>query len=198
MLCSPGSCAAEEQAVMSPPDQVEFSRILRVNEFGDGNREREISATEPERLALARRFGLRALDRLEARLTVMPEANGCLVSGTLIADLAQACVATDEDVPAHLYVPFTVRFVRGLDAESDTADDEGLELSDEDCDLLPLEDERIDLGETVAQTLALNLDPYPRSANADATLRELGVLSEEETGSMAAALRDLKLGKGGS
>ncbi|WP_250890095.1 YceD family protein [Sphingobium nicotianae] len=167
-----------------------------MNQLGDGSREREIGATPEERTALARRFGLRALDRLEARLHVVPEAGGALLSGTLIADLVQACVATDEDVPAHLDVPFTVRFVRGLDASA--SDEEGeVELSDEDLDLLPLEDERIDLGETVAQTLALNLDPYPRVAGADAILREMGVLSEEEAGPFA-ALKGLKLGKGES
>jgi uncharacterized metal-binding protein YceD (DUF177 family) len=107
---------------MSTPASPEFSRILRVNEFGDGTRERTISATLEERTALARRFGLRALDRLDARLRVVPEAAGCLVTGTLIADLAQACVATDEDVPAQLDMPFTVRFVRGF--ESDEAEAE--------------------------------------------------------------------------
>jgi len=100
-------------------------------------------------------------------------------------------------VPAHLDVPFTVRFMRGLDTGdvAEAAEDE-IELSDEDCDLLPLENERIDLGETVAQTLALNLDPYPRAPDADATLRKMGVLSEEDAGPFA-ALKGLKLGKSG-
>jgi uncharacterized metal-binding protein YceD (DUF177 family) len=179
---------------MTAPAQSEFSRWLRANEFGDG-REREIKADEAERTALARRFRLRALDRLEARITVTPEAAGALVRGTLVADLVQACVATDEDVPAHIEVPFAVRFVHGLDGEEQDSGEEGIELSDEDCDLLPLEDERIDLGETVAQTLALNLDPYPRIPGADETLRKMGVLSEEDT-SPFAALKGLKLGKG--
>ena len=68
-------------------------------------------------------------------------------------------------------------------------------MNDEDLDTLPLEDERIDLGETVAQSLALNLDPYPRAPDADAILRRAGVLSEEDAGPMAAALKGLKLGK---
>jgi uncharacterized metal-binding protein YceD (DUF177 family) len=182
---------------MTAPSSSEFSRPLRANEFGDGSREREVSANAEEREALARRFGLRALDRLEAQLHVIPEAAGCRVTGTLTADLVQACVATGEDVPAHLDVPFTVRFMRGLDTGdvAEAAEDE-IELSDEDCDLLPLENERIDLGETVAQTLALNLDPYPRIPNADATLRKMGVLSEEDAGPFA-ALKGLKLGKSG-
>ena len=39
----------------------------------------------------------------------------------------------------------------------------------------------IDLGSAIADTLALSLDPYPRSAGADAALKEAGVLSEERS-----------------
>lgn len=174
---------------MTASSAPEFSRIVRVTELGDGTRERVITATPAECTALARRFSLRALSSLEARLRTLPEAGGCLVTGTLIADLVQACVATGEDVPAHLDAEFAIRFMRGLDGE----DSEELELSEDDCDLLPLEEERIDLGEAVAQTLALNLDPYPRVADADKKLRELGILSEEDAGPFA-ALKALKLG----
>lgn len=169
----------------------EFSRPIRLNEIGDGSRERTVEADEAERKALARRFGLLALDRLESKLHVVPEANSWLVTGTLIADLEQPCVATGEPVPANLEAPFAVRFVRDLAS----AEAEEIELSDEDCDLIELEGEKIDLGETVAQSLALNLDPYPRAPDADARLKELGVLSEEDTGPFA-ALKALKLGKG--
>ncbi len=162
---------------MSAP-QPEFSRILRLNELGHGPIDRALEADEAERMALARRFGLRALTALTARIHVAPEADGALVTGRLVADLVQACVATDEDVPAHLDAPFAVRFACGLEASGPDAE---LELSDEisdaECDLLPLEVERVDLGETVAQSLALNLDPYPRVPDADEKLRALGVLS---------------------
>jgi uncharacterized metal-binding protein YceD (DUF177 family) len=43
----------------------------------------------------------------------------------------------------------------------------------------------IDLGSAIADTLALSLDPYPRSASAEAALRDAGVLSEEEAGPFA-------------
>lgn len=173
-----------------PTPPPEFSRTIRLNEVGDGARERTIEADEAERQALARRFGLLALDRLGATLRIAPEANSWLVTGTLTADLAQPCVATGEPVPAHLETPFAVRFVRDLASP----ESEEIELSDEDCDLVELDSERIDLGETVAQSLALNLDPYPRAPDADARLKELGVLSEEEAGPFA-ALKGLKLGK---
>jgi uncharacterized metal-binding protein YceD (DUF177 family) len=168
----------------------EFSRSIRLNEVGDGLRERTIEASAEERKALTRRFGLISLDRLEARLHVVPEENSWLVTGTLVADLAQPCVATGDPVPATIDVPFSVRYVRDLDAP----ETEEIELSDDDCDVMELDGERIDLGETVAQSLALNLDPYPRASDADRTLRALGVLSEEDAGPFA-ALKALKMGK---
>ena len=167
----------------------EFSRLIRLNEIGDGSRERQIEANEAERKALARRFGLLSLGRLEARLRIVPEAKSWLLSGALSADLEQPCVATGEPVPAHIEAPFSVRFVRDL--ESPEAEE--IELSDADCDLIELDGERIDMGETVAQSLALNLDPYPRAPDADARLRELGVLTEADAGPFA-ALKGLKLG----
>ncbi len=75
----------------------------------------------------------------------------------------------------------------------DSPETEEIELSDEDCDMVALDGEWIDMGETVAQSLALNLDPYPRAPDADATLRKLGVLSEDETGPFA-ALKGLTFG----
>jgi uncharacterized metal-binding protein YceD (DUF177 family) len=173
---------------IQPP---EFSRPIRLNDVGDGSRERRIEASADERKALTRRFGLIALDRLEARFHLHPEANSWLATGTLSADVTQACVATGEPVPAKVDAPFAVRFVRDLASP----ESEEIELSDEDCDLIELESERIDMGETVAQSLALNLDPYPRAPDADAKLKQLGVLSEEDTGPFA-ALKGLKLGKG--
>ena len=173
-----------------PPPPPEFSRSIRLNEIGDGSRERSVEATADECKALARRFGLIALDRLDARFHITPEDKSWLMTGTLSADLTQSCVATGDPVPAHVETPFSVRFVRDLASP----DAEEIELSDEDCDLVAIEDEKIDMGETVAQSLALNLDPFPRAADADATLRKLGVLSEDDAGPVA-ALKGLKLGK---
>jgi len=73
---------------------------------------------------------------------------------------------------------------------------EEVELSEADCDVIGYEGGAIDLGEAVAETLALALDPFPRSPDADAALREAGVLSEEDAGPFAAlkALKE-KMGK---
>jgi uncharacterized metal-binding protein YceD (DUF177 family) len=165
--------------------QPEFSRIVRLNEVGDGRRERHIVADDGERVALARRFGLITLDRLEATLTVAPDPLGWRVAGRFSASLEQPCVATGDPVAASLDQPFALIFVREGEASGEISDEE-IELSDEDCDVIPLEGEKIDIGEAVAQSLSLALDPYPRVADADARLKALGVMSEEDAGPFAA------------
>ena len=64
--------------------------------------------------------------------------------------------------------------------------DEEVELGESDCDVVFYDGGTIDLGAAIADTLALSLDPYPRSAGADAALKEAGVISEEEAGPFAA------------
>jgi uncharacterized metal-binding protein YceD (DUF177 family) len=72
--------------------------------------------------------------------------------------------------------------------------DEEIELGAQDCDVVFYDGSAIDLGGAVADTLALSLDPYPRSASADAALKEAGVMTEEQA-SPFAALAQLKRGE---
>ena len=73
-----------------------------------------------------------------------------------------------------------------------------VEYKDAELDTLFHDGQAIDLKAALEDTLALAIDPYPRSAGADAALKEAGVLSEEEAGPFAglAALRDRLGGKG--
>ena len=43
----------------------------------------------------------------------------------------------------------------------------------------------IDLGGAIADTLALGLDPYPRSAGAEAALKQVGVMTEAQASPFA-------------
>lgn len=167
------------------PAAPEFSRPVRLDQIHAGARPVSISADEAERGALRRRFRLRALDRLDADYLLKPVAGGWLATGTVRAEVIQACVATGEDVPATVEAPFTIHFLREIGESA-----EEVELSEDDCDIMAVEDERIDMGEAVAQTLALNLDPYPRAPDADTYLRQMGVRSEEEGGALS-GLADL-------
>jgi uncharacterized metal-binding protein YceD (DUF177 family) len=68
-----------------------------------------------------------------------------------------------------------------------------LELEADDCDTMFHDGQTIDLGEAVAQSLGLALNPYPRSPEAEKMLKAAGVKSEDEvvpTGALA-GLKDL-------
>jgi len=168
----------------------EFPRPVRLDTLGEAPRQIAITAEESERAALARRFGLIAIERLEAEAGVRAAGDAVLVEGRLRAAVTQACVASGEPVPAVIDEPFVLRFV----PEGTPAAEEEIELDEGDLDVIAYEGSAVDLGEAAAQTLALALDPFPRAPNAQAVLRAAGVVGEgeEETGPFAAlkALRD--------
>ena len=100
-LCSPGTPA------MTAP---EFSRAVRIDSIGEQRAPLEIAADESERAALARRFGLLGLARLEAALTLSRRGEEITVHGTLAAAVTQACVATAAPVAAEVEAPFDILF----------------------------------------------------------------------------------------
>ncbi len=167
----------------------EFSRTIDAETISETPRRIEIEADGDERRRLAGRFRLKALDRLAADIAIMRKAGIIHVEGVLEASVVQACVVTDEPLPAQVSTPFFVRYVPDAYAH---APDEELELSEADCDTLPLEGHQIDLGELAAETLALAIDPFPRSKGADQAMRESGTGGEMDAGPFAGlkALKD--------
>jgi len=166
----------------------EFSRTFRLDELGGAPRAVSISAGDDERAAVAARFGLIGIERLEATSELAREGDIVTATGRLEAELTQACVASGDPVPARIVEDFAVRFVPAGAAPSA----EEVELAESDLDEISYEGGSVDLGEAVAQTMALALDPFPRAPSADAKLREAGVLGEEDAGPFAAlkALKD--------
>jgi uncharacterized metal-binding protein YceD (DUF177 family) len=143
---------------------LEFSRPIAADQIGPQETEREISANDAERARLAERFRLLGLDRLTARLQLRRGRAGLVhVQGHFEADVVQACVVTLEPVRAQLREDFTVAFA----AVRAVADGEVIIGLDEEDPAEELTDGRIDLGEVVAQQLAVALDPYPRVPGAD-------------------------------
>lgn len=165
---------------MSAP---EFPLIVTLADAAHG-RVISVEADAGVRDAIARRLGLVALDRFAFTAEVRAIAGGIGAKGEVLADVVQACAATDLPVPATIAEPFDLRFLRDVDAP--VSEDEEIEIGSEDLDLLPLEGDRVDLGDSAVQTLSLALDPFPRHPDADRILAEKGVLSEEAAGPFAA------------
>ena len=170
----------------------DFAHRLVLDQIRDGDR-LDIVADDEERAAVAGRLGLLNLERFEAHAVLSRDGQKVRANGRLKAALDQSCVATGEPVPAHIDEPFELTFMP--EPKSRSADDE-IELGEGDLDTIFHDGSAIDLGSAIADTLALSLDPYPRSASADAALKEAGVLTEEEASPFAAlaALKE-KLGK---
>ena len=166
-----------------------FAHRLRIDQIRDGDR-LELVADEAERRSVAERLRLERLTCFEAHAVLSRKGDLVRAQGRLMAALDQSCVVTGEPVAAHIDEPFEIIFTP--EPVSSGADEE-IELGESDCDVVFHDGSTIDLGGAIADTLGLSVDPYPRSAGADAALREAGVLTEEQA-SPFAALAQLKLG----
>lgn len=163
----------------------EFSRIVRLDEIGRMRWPSHIAAEAEERAALARRFGFVEIASLEADYTLTRENEGILATGEIRAALSQPCVATAEPVAERVREAFSIRFTPEGEAPVQGNEDE-IEIDADGIDLVTYADERIDIGEAIAETLALSVNPYPRSPDADTILKAAGVLSEDQAGPFAA------------
>jgi uncharacterized metal-binding protein YceD (DUF177 family) len=147
-----------------------------------------IEAAAEERKALARRFGLVAIKQLQANVSIERAGEAIMARGRLSASIVQSCAVSGEDLPVRIDEPLALRFVPAAQPEA-----EELELAEGDLDEIPFEGHVFDLGEAVAQSLALAIDPYATGPEADRVRKETG-LSDEAASGPFAALAALKKG----
>ena len=169
----------------------EFCRPVRIDTLGSEPRRIALAADEAERRALAGRFGLVAVARLEAEAAVSRSGEVVTAAGTLRAEVTQSCVATGEPLDASVEAQFRIEFRPTPAARTD----DEIELDETELDVVFHDGVAIDLGEAVAETLPLALEPYPRSPGAEEALKTAGVKGEDEVArapSPFAALAALK------
>ncbi|HTZ37817.1 MAG TPA: DUF177 domain-containing protein [Stellaceae bacterium] len=140
----------------------EFARPVPLTRLGAGPFRQHIAADAAEREALARRFDLVSLDRLEAEIELSRESGGTiLLTASFSAAFAQSCIATLDPVAGSLNERFQLRY--GPPEAEATAP-----AGDDDPAFEPLTGEAIDVGEAVAQEFSLALPPFPRIPGAAA------------------------------
>jgi len=150
-----------------------------------------IEASPAERDALAARFGLGAVESLRAEVTLDQKPRAIRATGRLRAAIMQPCAISGEDFPVAIDEAVDLRFVEE-NQRSATPDEElELELEADDCDEIEFSGDMFDLGEAVAQTLGLAIDPYAEGPNADAARFAAGIVQEDE---MLGPLADLLAG----
>ena len=142
--------------------KLEIERVIDLDRMGTGGAALEITASDSERAALARRFGFLGLSAFSARLTVdRRPGDQIVVEGRLRGRIVQACVLTLEPVTQDLDDAFRIVFKQGLADDRDPESGETVLSAQADAPE-PLMGNTLDVGEIVAEQLALAADPYPR------------------------------------
>lgn len=167
----------------------EFSRTFDPRHLADAPQ--HLVATAEERAALARRFSLVAIDRLEATVSLVAEGERVKVTGELASDVVQSCAVTGDDLPVTIREPLAFTFVP---AAVPSAAGEEVELAAEELDEIPYAGPLVDVGEAVAESLALAIDPYAEGPGADEYRRKYNLADEGPKGALAEGLAAL-LGK---
>ncbi|NQV84838.1 MAG: DUF177 domain-containing protein [Rhodospirillales bacterium] len=151
---------------MTDQNLFEFPRPIAAESVGELGRSQVIEATPEECERLAQRLGLDALLSLSAELNLSPKKNGRQIhlEGHFSAVVRQTCVVTLSSLDS------TIEGTLDLLYDSTLKDlGEGQESFDIDGDTdaeappEPLRDGHIDVGEAVAEQLALEIDPFPRT-----------------------------------
>lgn len=145
---------------VTPEATVEFSRKLRLDRLAAGDVETDLTATPEERAALARRFGVLGIESLAGHLRARRPADGPLirVEGSLSAEVRQTCVVTLDPFLAGV----TTEFVQLYTLEGEGGGGEVFVSPEDEETPEPLRGDALDLGEVLAEELALALEPYPR------------------------------------
>ncbi|MBK6802024.1 DUF177 domain-containing protein [Novosphingobium sp.] len=165
----------------------EFSRLVDIRSLPAAPI--RLEAEPAECAALARRFDIVAIHDFEATVALEKDGAAIDATGRLAARLVQSCAVSGEDLAVTIDEPVVLRFVP---PGAPRRPDEEVELEAEDCDEIEFEGTQFDLGEALAQSLALAIDPFLTGPGAEEARRKAGIVDEPASGPFA-ALKGLKL-----
>jgi len=163
-------------------EPLEFSRMVDLRQITDAPLVLEPDAAERRRLA--GRFGLSAIRAMRAQVKLSVDGAVVRADGRLTAAIDQACAISGEDFPVSIDEALHLRFVPETQIAAEP--DEEIELSADDCDDIPYSGLTFDLGEAVAQSLALAIDPFAEGPLADKARAEHNLGGDPSSGPFAA------------
>jgi hypothetical protein len=145
--------------------------------------ELRLEAGPAERAALAQRIGIEALDSLTAEVELLRVGSAVEITGRIAADIVQHCAISNEPFASHLDEPVALRFVKGREVYRP---EEEIEIDSAASDEIEFTGTQFDLGEEIAQSLALTIDPYATGPDAERVRQEAGLGDETSSGPFAA------------
>ena len=174
---------------MSQAATPEFSRLVSLRQIT--GKPVFLEADESECAALARRFAITEVCSLTAEISLDRNGDRVAAEGRLEAHIVQPCAVSGEDFPVHIEEDIALRFVPegSIDPALQEGEEIEIELGASDLDEIEYTGETFDLGEAVAQGLALAIDPYAEGPEADAAREKAGIKADDApSGPLADAL----------
>ncbi|WP_372422151.1 YceD family protein [Salinarimonas chemoclinalis] len=168
-------------------DALPLSRLVPVDRLPARGEVVRVEASEDERTALARDFGLPGIASLVGEFRVSGDARRAGVTGVVRGRVTRTCVVTLEPFEAQITEEVDVDFAPASEPASE--EEAALRAIDPPDEIV---DGRIDLGALTAEFLALGLDPYPRKPDA-----AFEPVIEDADVSPFAGLKSMKGPKGG-
>ena len=142
---------------MTEKPEPEFTFIVHPSELEDVEISYKLTAESHERVALSKRFGLRAIETFNLILKMKPlrQENAIRLRGKLYATVIQSCIVSLVPIKNTIEEEFEVIF-----RDENQLDSASVEDADE---VEPYFGDTIDLGEVAAGEFALAIDQYPRA-----------------------------------
>lgn len=109
-----------------------------------------LKATPEERVIIQKRLSIISIENIETELQLRKK-DFIFLKGTIQADITVECVRTLIAFQQHLKIKVDETFLPSTEDIKASLSEEGE----------PLEEETLNIGETVIQLISLNLDPYP-------------------------------------
>ncbi len=147
----------------------EFSRIVDLARVLADKAELEMQASETECQALADRFGIDSLEMFRARLKFGPwRSHGVVARGCLEAHYHQTCVVSLDSFAQEMAESITLRlwpreYEARMPRQAEMIGKGDADIS-EPVDLY--DNNRVDIGEILAECFSVALDDYPRKPDA--------------------------------
>ena len=144
-----------------------LSRPIDVSTIPATGIERKFTATEAERAALAKAYGLVEVRSLTADLVASAGSRGSVrVEGRVTADIVQSCVVSLAPVEQKIDEAVDVRYAPDRREDFEPGSEISLDLEAEDPPE-PLTGPALDLGAVAEEHFVLAIDPYPRAPGAE-------------------------------
>lgn len=175
----------------------DFSKLIKVDDISKKQALKEkIAANQDECAALAERLGLLTVSSFSGVISIAKKKGDLIVmDGECSVTYQQECAVTLKPLDRETSFTFTTFFTENEVEYEQDEDMAYIQPSDDDKRPEQIIDGKIDIADTAVQYFSLEIDPYPKSEEADFddSVEKAGLKNEKENPfAVLAALKEEK------